>query len=177
MEKEQDRIYRMMTEQGFSPCMKKIDDFVNSGHCFLNAKFEDLEIDGWSTPESLRLSDLYTTTKHYTDVRPDIESIHYNESPIHDKDLYDPIQVMPKLIKLYNRIYRFIHVGEACTENEYDTAVDDLQSVATCMDFRYKDQLWMRKEVLKYFNELYKKYGDGTVVDPSEWTHDRKYTI
>jgi len=35
----------------------------------------------------------------------------------------------------------------------------------------------MHKEVLKHFNKLYKKYGDGTVADPSEWTHDRKYTI
>ena len=219
MEKEESRIYRMMTEQGYNPCKKKIAIFVNSERSFGDTSFEELEVDdrfnkqygtiaSKSRPEGQLFSEgvdywvnqlegLYTTT-HYTDVRPDtgmggskesdnkfrdISSMDSSDvdddrkSSIHDDDLYDPIKVMPKLIKLYNRIYRFIHVGDACTENEYDTALDDLQSGAKCMDFRYKDQLWMHKEVLKHFNKLYKKYGDGTVVDPSEWTHDRKYTI
>ena len=142
MQKEQDRIYNHLKNQGYNPCRTKIDIFVHQGGDMSTISFEDLCEDS-ITVRTTRASngDEYTVPKH---------------------------KFMDKLIALEDRIARWKHVGDACTEKQWDQASKDLDHVtATRRAISADPEYVISKFLLREFNSMWKLYGtkNGTALD------------
>ena len=142
MQKEQDRIYNHLKKQGYKPCRTKIDIFVNQGGDMSTISFEDLCEDN-ITVRTTRASngDEYTVPKH---------------------------KFMDKLINLEDRIARWKHVGDACTEKQWDQASKDLDHVTQTRRACSADPDYaIPKFLLREFNSMWKVYATkaGTPLD------------
>jgi len=143
MQKEQDRIYNELKRQGLKPCRTKIDIFVHQGGDFSTINFEDLCEDGTRRSKPTRVSngDEYTVPKH---------------------------KFMDKLIALEDRIARWKHVGDACTERQWDQATKDLEHVTKTRRACSADPHYaIPKFLLREFNSMWKLYATkaGTPLD------------
>ena len=149
MQKEQDRIYNHLKKQGYKPCRTKIDVFVHQGGDMSTISFEDLCEDGASHPitsmvnKPTRVSngDEYTVPKH---------------------------KHLQKLIDLEDRIARWKHVGDACTEKQWDQASKDLDHVTKTRRACSADPDYaIPKFLLREFNSMWKVYATkaGTPLD------------
>ena len=142
MQKEQDRIYNHLKKQGYKPCRTKIDIFVNQGGDMSTISFEDLCEDN-ITVRTTRASngDEYTVPKH---------------------------KFMDKLIDLEDRIARWKHVGDACSEKQWDQATKDLEHVTKTRRAISADPDYViPKFLLREFNSMWKIYATkaGTPLD------------
>ena len=143
METEQDRIYRQLKQQGLKPCRTKIDIFVHQGGNFSTINFEDLCEDGTrrSKPTRIPNGGEYTVARH---------------------------RHLQKLIDLEDRIARWKHVGDACTEEEWDKASKDLDHVTMTRRTCSADPDYaIPKYLLREFNNMWKLYATkaGTPLD------------
>lgn len=142
MQKEQDRIYNHLKKQGYKPCRTKIDIFVHQGGDMSTISFEDLCEDN-ITVRTTRASngDEYTVPKH---------------------------KFMDKLIDLEDRIARWKHVGDACSEKQWDQATKDLEHVTKTRRAISADPDYViPKFLLREFNSMWKIYATkaGTPLD------------
>ena len=139
MQTEQDIIYNRMKHQGYKPCRIKIDIFVHQGGNTGTATFEDLCEDSNTT--RVHNGEEYTVPKH---------------------------RHLQKLIDLEDRIARWKHVGDACTEEEWDRASKDLDHVTMTRRTCSADPDYaIPKYLLKEFNNMWKLYATkaGTPLD------------
>ena len=139
MQTEQDRIYNAMKQQGYKPCRTKIDVFVHQGGDLSTVSFEDLCEDS----NTIRVDNggEYTVPKH---------------------------RHLQKLIDLEDRIARWKHVGDACTESQWDKASKDLDHVTMTRRTCSADPDYaIPKYLLKEFNNMWKVYATkaGTPLD------------
>ena len=150
MQKEQDRIYNHLKNQGYSPCRIKIDHWVKCGGNVSTANFQDLcespstsnmKYNPYSNPTRVSNGDEYTVPKH---------------------------KHLQKLIDLEDRIARWKHVGDACTEKQWDQASKDLDHVTKTRRAISADPDYViPKFLLREFNSMWKVYATkaGTPLD------------
>ena len=138
MQKEQDRIYNHLKNQGYNPCRTKIDIFIHQGGDFATADFEDLCEDVQST--RIASGEEYTVSQH---------------------------RLLHKLIALEDRIAKWklkegrksIDAGDAVSEKAWNTAVEDLEHVTRTRRACSADPDYaIPKMLLREFNSMWKCY-------------------
>ena len=125
----------------------------------------------------------------YTDVlvNGDLDLREFSGHAIPMKDhLYKFNTVMPKLIKCYSRVYRYVNSGDPLTsKTSYDIAARNLSNIASMLEpenHTYikqqlaRDMYFIDNDMMHYLNNTYRKYRLKNRDESSMKTLDGKYT-
>ena len=103
-----------------------------------------------------------------------------------DDHLYESKSIMPKLIKCYNRVYRYVNSGDPLTsKTSYDIAARNLSNIASMLEpenHTYikqqlaRDMYFIDNDMMHYLNNTYRKYRLKNRDESSMKTLDGKYT-